>query len=66
VEGGLLLRRRPTQQDLANMVGSCRETVSRTLTQLTRRGLVVARGRSLLLSDALLGRRAQSQTADEG
>ncbi len=51
---GLLLRRRPTQQALANMVGTCRETVSRTLTALARRGLVAARGRSLLLSGTLL------------
>lgn len=46
---GILIRRRPTQQDLANMVGTCRETVSRALSALARRGLVVSRGRSLLL-----------------
>src|SRR5260370_39403885 len=32
--GRLLLRKRPTQQELANMVRSCRETVSRTFTSL--------------------------------
>ncbi len=26
---GLVVRRRPTQQELANMIGSCRETISR-------------------------------------
>lgn len=56
VEGGLLLRRRPTQQELANMVGSSRETVSRTFTSLIRRGLVVPRGRMLVLTDRMLGR----------
>ncbi|MSP63129.1 MAG: Crp/Fnr family transcriptional regulator [Myxococcales bacterium] len=53
-EGGLLLRRRPTQQDLANMVGSCRETISRTFTSLIKQGLMVPRGRSLLLTRRLL------------
>lgn len=51
---GLLLRRRPTQQELANMVGTCRETVSRTLSAMARKGLVACRGRSLLLSGNLL------------
>jgi CRP-like cAMP-binding protein len=56
VEGGLLLRRRPTQQDLANMVGSCRETISRTFTSMIKRGLLVPRGRALVLTRALLDR----------
>jgi len=56
-DGDLVLRRRPTQQDLANMVGSCRETVSRTLTAMAKRGLVVPRGRTLVLTRALLSRR---------
>jgi len=51
---GLLIRKRPTQQALANMVGTCRETVSRTLTSLARQGLVVSRGRSLILMASLL------------
>jgi CRP/FNR family transcriptional regulator, cyclic AMP receptor protein len=53
-EGGLILHRRPTQQELANMVGSCRETVSRALTGFPRRGLVQPRGRTLFLSAELL------------
>jgi CRP-like cAMP-binding protein len=53
-EDGILIRHRPTQQDLANMVGTCRETVSRALSSMARRGLVVSRGRSLLLRQALL------------
>ena len=51
---GVLLRRRPTQQDLANMVGSCRETISRTFTSLVKQGLMVPRGRALLLTRRLL------------
>ncbi|HJZ88287.1 MAG TPA: Crp/Fnr family transcriptional regulator [Polyangia bacterium] len=53
-EEGLLLRRRPTQQDLANMVGSCRETVSRTFAMLVRRGVMEPRGRGLLLTPKLV------------
>jgi CRP/FNR family transcriptional regulator, cyclic AMP receptor protein len=55
-DAGLLLRRRPTQQDLANMVGSCRETISRTFTSMIKRGLLVPRGRALVLTRALLDR----------
>jgi CRP-like cAMP-binding protein len=57
-DAGLVLRRRPTQQDLANMVGSCRETISRTFTSMVKRGLLVPRGRALVLTRALLDRRA--------
>lgn len=53
LEGGMLIRRRPTQQDLANMVGSCRETISRTFNQLARRGLIEPRGRALLVTRGL-------------
>jgi len=51
---GALIRRRPTQQDLANMVGACRETISRTFNTLARRGLIVPRGRSLLVTRRLV------------
>lgn len=53
-DDGVFIRRRPTQQDLANMVGTSRESVSRALSAMARRGLVVARGRSLLLRRALM------------
>ena len=51
---GVLVRRRPTQQELANMIGSCRETISRAFNQLAREGLIIARGRSLVVTHALL------------
>lgn len=54
VAGCPAIRKRPTQQELANMVGSCRETVSRTLNGFSKKGLIRADGRSLLLSDELL------------
>ena len=53
-DDGIFIRRRPTQQELANMVGTCRETVSRALSSMARKGLVVCRGRSLFLSRALV------------
>ena len=55
---GLILPRRPTQQEIANMVGSCRETISRTFTSMVKRGLLQPRGRALVLTRALLDRRA--------
>jgi CRP/FNR family cyclic AMP-dependent transcriptional regulator len=50
---GLLIRSRPTQQELANQIGACRETVSRTVSELVRQGLLTPRGRSLLVSARL-------------
>jgi CRP/FNR family cyclic AMP-dependent transcriptional regulator len=54
VPDGLLIRNRPTQQELANQIGACRETVSRTVSELVRQGLLTPRGRSLLVSKQLL------------
>jgi CRP/FNR family cyclic AMP-dependent transcriptional regulator len=51
---GLVLRNRPTQQELANQIGACRETVSRTVSELVRQGLLTPRGRSLLVSRRLV------------
>lgn len=51
---GLMIRRRPTQQDLANMVGSCRETISRTFNSLARKGLIVSKGRGLIVTRRLV------------
>jgi CRP-like cAMP-binding protein len=51
---GLLIRNRPTQQELANQIGACRETVSRTVSELVRQGLLTPRGRSLLVSRRLV------------
>ena len=51
---GVLITEPITQQELANMVGSCRETISRAMAGFTRKGLVTAQGRSLVLSEELL------------
>ena len=60
---GMLIRRRPTQQDLANMVGACRETISRTFNSLARKGLIVPRGRSLVVTRRLLAMNSQPARA---
>ena len=49
-EEGFLIRERPTQQELAAMIGTSRETVSRALSELQRRGFISMQGRVLLLS----------------
>lgn len=50
VEAGILIRERPTQQEIASMIGTSRETVSRVLSEFQRRGFVEMRGREILLS----------------
>ncbi|HKE13802.1 MAG TPA: Crp/Fnr family transcriptional regulator, partial [Kofleriaceae bacterium] len=60
---GLMVRRRPTQQELANMIGSCRETISRAFNQLARDGMIIPRGRSLVVTRALLDRAASKSRA---
>jgi CRP/FNR family transcriptional regulator, cyclic AMP receptor protein len=51
---GLLLRERPTHRELAARVGARRETVTRMLDSLIRRGLVVAHGGTLLVTRGAL------------
>ena len=53
VDGLPTIKKRPTQQELANMVGSCRETVSRAMAGFSRKGLVKSKGRTLSLTDDL-------------
>ncbi len=48
-EDGVVLRQRPTQAEIAAMIGTSRETVSRALSDLARRGHVVVTGRRLVL-----------------
>ena len=49
VEGGILIEKRPTQQDIASMIGASRETVSRVLSELNRQGLIKLSGKSVLI-----------------
>lgn len=61
---GVLVRRRPTQQELANMIGSCRETISRAFNQLARDGLVIPRGRSMIITRELIERAGKRRAAN--
>jgi CRP-like cAMP-binding protein len=54
IDGGVILRQRPTQAEIAAMIGTSRETVSRALSELARRGHVVVTGRRLVLRNAFL------------
>ena len=54
VEEGLKIESRPTQQEIASMAGTSRETVSRALSDFQRRGLIRTTGRSILLRRAFL------------
>lgn len=47
---GTVIGRCPTQQEMGNTIGACRETVSRIIAELTRKGLVTLRGRRLTLA----------------
>jgi CRP-like cAMP-binding protein len=48
-EDGTLIKERPTQQEIASMVGTSRETVSRALNDFAKRGLVVLSGKQIIL-----------------
>lgn len=51
---GWILAPVPTQSELARMVGSCRETVSRTLSALAREGHLSASGRRMILKESFM------------
>ena len=44
----------PTQSELARMVGSCRETVSRTLSAMARHGYLSTHGKRMILHAPLM------------
>lgn len=48
---GLVLSIKITHQEMANLIGSTRETVSLTLSQFKRKGLLVTEGRKIILTD---------------
>jgi CRP/FNR family cyclic AMP-dependent transcriptional regulator len=54
IDDGILLRHRPTQAEIAATIGTSRETVSRALSDLVRRGYVVMTGKRLVLRRAFL------------
>ncbi|MCK9243743.1 MAG: Crp/Fnr family transcriptional regulator [Candidatus Marinimicrobia bacterium] len=50
-QGQVVIENLPYQQDIANMAGTSRETVSRMLTLLQRKGYVQKRGRRLIITN---------------
>jgi CRP-like cAMP-binding protein len=48
-EDGIVVRQRPTQAEIAAMIGTSRETVSRALSEFGRRGWLAMSGKRLLL-----------------
>ena len=59
-DDGWVLAPVPTQSELARMVGSCRETVSRTLTAMARAGELMTRGRRMTVGADLMARYPQA------
>ncbi|HJS74601.1 MAG TPA: Crp/Fnr family transcriptional regulator [Vicinamibacteria bacterium] len=52
-EDGRVLFRRPTHQEIANMIGATRETVSRMISDLHRQGYIEISGKNVIIHDAL-------------
>ncbi len=50
-QGQVVIENLPYQQDIANMAGTSRETVSRMLTLLQRKGYIQKRGRQLIITN---------------
>jgi len=48
-EEGVLLKNRPTHQQLARMAGTTRETVTRVINRLEKEGYIACRGRDILI-----------------
>lgn len=48
---GTLVQLKITHQEMANLIGSTRETVSLTLAQFKRKGLIATEGRKVILAD---------------
>jgi CRP/FNR family transcriptional regulator, cyclic AMP receptor protein len=48
---GIVIHSRPTHQDLANMVGTTRETVTRILKQMESRNYIVLSGKKVIILD---------------
>jgi len=53
-EEGVLIRMRPTQQEIASMIGTSRETVSRALNDFAKRGLLSMSGKQIVLHAAFV------------
>jgi CRP-like cAMP-binding protein len=50
---GFIIKKLPTQQNIASHIGTSRETVSRALSEFQRRGFIEQRGKGLLVREGL-------------
>jgi CRP-like cAMP-binding protein len=50
-ERGTLVAMKITHQEMANLIGSTRETVSLTLSQFKKQGLIATEGRKIIITD---------------
>ncbi len=48
-DGRIIIRSRPTHQELANMVGTTRETVTRILSQMEQKNYIIMSGKSVTI-----------------
>lgn len=51
LKDGRIRFRRPTHQEIANMIGATRETVSRTISDLHRQGYIEISGKNVIIQD---------------
>ncbi|MEK7392468.1 MAG: helix-turn-helix domain-containing protein, partial [Fibrobacterota bacterium] len=51
IKGHIVIHDRPTQQEIAEMASTTRETVSRVLGQMQKDGLITLEGRELIILD---------------
>ena len=51
LDGEVVIERSPTQQEIANMTGNSRETVTRILKSFKDRGFLYTKGRKMVIPD---------------
>ncbi len=51
IEDGLQIDQKITHQEMANLIGSTRETISLTLAAFKRKELILLQGRTVVLTD---------------
>lgn len=61
---GVVITSRPTQQDIASMIGTSRETVSRVLSEFQRRGFLQMSGKKIVLSHGFAEREVFDEDDD--
>lgn len=64
LKDGRISFRRPTHQEIANMIGATRETVSRTISDLHRQGYIEISGKNVIIKGALAKEFAKSESPD--